>query len=989
MRVPLAHSACACRLLRKQARRPHFTPTLFCRLGRCGRSVLSCCLTRRSWRRVSVRSLLLRMQNFGLQPDEQSFAAVIQAGAGTPGSSQLAEALRPQLEAAVRRRGVQHAVCNLSPRSTQAVVSASSTDRARGDDTSGSGLRSLQQLLAQGAQLDARAFVMALSGCAKQSGRSEEALQIMGMLEAWVKQDPMRARQQELAQAYSAAIAACDESNDKEAALELLPRMKTLGVAATVEVYHAAITACRHEGGDVPTARALLAQMKREKLAPMTMSYNCLLHVLSAAGGRGDEALSLLGQLQRQGLAPDDVTYLHLLTACRPTPAQTKSLRQLAWSKRRLAAASSPDPTTMSGAGLRSSHTGELEAAVSLPFGGTARASPLITHTNRSAASSLGGDDEFRNGSNGISGSVSGMWSDNAPPWRRALALLPEMRRRGVSPTERTYAAAIELCARTSEVAEAFRLLHSMPAAGLRPDGYSIVSAATAAAVFGEYPVVLQLLHEVEVEAARRHVFAHGRDALMNGARVPSAPVLRSELRLGLFDGGRGDGTGEPLNQNARTRLHHAALLACAAGKAPLPQTLALIALMPERGLMHKPHAINFGLSACVTHGAWREAEHVLRIAREAGVRVRPEEYAKALHAYGAARPPPPWSATAMLLNEVAERGVVLPQRALLHALRAGVAAGVGWDAVRHVTTLEFEGGARITSDGQLDAMSTHGGTPLTAEGSRERAAPSLEALVQGELLCLAAQDGTEHGRLPVLIWRVRKSNQKPTSRLLHRTLAACGQSHKEGWRNVPALLDLARIERVQLSERAFVSAVEAHAPPDVYWQASYNERLRGVDCAARLRELASLIGLDHLTPQTLHRVEALCNTNSAARAQVQRLLTALRPRSAIHEVMPAVQQASTVMRGAGAVSKRKGANAIAAHAHSSSVPAVPNADITTSDGSSLDVNSKEPPGSSKKPCSLAAAKLCELIALLAKRTHEEQTRRTLSRRPGSPQTAQ
>ena len=53
------------------------------------------------------RSLLLRMQQSGLQPDEQSFAAVIRAGVGTPGSSQLAKALRPQLEAAVSRRGTQ------------------------------------------------------------------------------------------------------------------------------------------------------------------------------------------------------------------------------------------------------------------------------------------------------------------------------------------------------------------------------------------------------------------------------------------------------------------------------------------------------------------------------------------------------------------------------------------------------------------------------------------------------------------------------------------------------------------------------------------------------------------------------------------------------------------------------------------------------------------------------------------------------------------
>lgn len=886
------------------------------------------------------RSLLLRMQQSGLQPDEQSFAAVIRAGAGTPGSSQLAKALRPQLEAAVSRRGTQEATRGLSPRSTGALVWASSTDRALFDAAGTPGLRSLQQLLAQGAQLDARAFLNALSGCAKQSGRSGEALQLVGMMEVWVhQQHSTRVRQPEIGQAYAAAIAACDESCDKEAALELLPRMKTLGVGAPAEAYHAAITACRHDGADVRTARALVAQMRQEKLTLTTRSYNCLLQVVSAAGESGDEAFAVLDELERQGLAPDEITYLHLLTACRPTAAQAKSLKSLAWHQRRLAAASSPGPSTFDGALLASSHASELKPAVSLGLGGSRGSS-----------------------------SVSSMRPGSAPPWQRALALMPGMLQRGVVPTERTYAAAIELCARSSEVAEAFRLLYSMPAAGLRPDGYSIVSAATAAAAFGEYPIVLQLLHEVELEAARRRVIAHGRDGLTTDAPA-CPPRLRSELRLGLFDGGRGDGMGAPLDMNARTRLHHAALLACSIANAPLPQTLALIALMPERGLLHKPHAINFGLQACVANRAWREAAHVLSVAREANVRVRGEDYGKALHAYGAANPPPPWSATVRLLDEIAEQGVVLPRRALLHTLKAGVAAGVGWQAVRHLESFEFEGGAHIASDGELVAMEAQGDvTPSTTDGSLARAAPSLAALVQGEILCLAAQDGLEQDRLPVLIWRLRKADQAPTGRLLERALHACSQSRKEGWRNVPTLLELARIERVRLSERAFVSAIEAHAPLDVYRHAPHSQQhSEQLDFSARLRELAALLGVDQLTPQTLRRVETLCSSSPDACAHVLRLLTTLRPRNAIHDVVPAVQQAAAARRAA----------------HCGPVPGVPTA-IVASEGASLGVSARELPAGSKKTSSL---EIVELIALLAKQSHEQHTSRTLSRRPGSPQT--
>ena len=51
---------------------------------------------------LSMR-LLLRMQQLGLQPNERSYTAAIHASVGSPGSSKLAETLRPQLEAAARR----------------------------------------------------------------------------------------------------------------------------------------------------------------------------------------------------------------------------------------------------------------------------------------------------------------------------------------------------------------------------------------------------------------------------------------------------------------------------------------------------------------------------------------------------------------------------------------------------------------------------------------------------------------------------------------------------------------------------------------------------------------------------------------------------------------------------------------------------------------------------------------------------------------------
>ena len=103
----------------------------------------------------------------------------------------------------------------------------------------------------------------------------------------------------DLANAFSAAIAACDESRQKEAALQLLPRLAALA-PPSAEAYNAAITSCRH-GGDVETAKTLLLRMRRERLAVSWRTYNCLLQVLSAAGGRGDEALDLYEEVSGDG----------------------------------------------------------------------------------------------------------------------------------------------------------------------------------------------------------------------------------------------------------------------------------------------------------------------------------------------------------------------------------------------------------------------------------------------------------------------------------------------------------------------------------------------------------------------------------------------------------------------------------------------------------------------------------------------------------------
>ena len=429
---------------------------------------------------LSMR-LLLRMQQLGLQPNERSYTAAIRASVGSPGSSKLAETLRPQLEEAARRDAAaaaaaaagrrptlrQQALEQQQQESTQALrqhvqleqqaagtallpadarraasissgaaaallsardqdaiaqVAAQATELASGVCPSsaaasssssssplaassssaflasaaasssssgrGAGIQLLQERLAAGHEPDAKLFMVALSGCARSPGRWREAMQIIGMLEVWLKGGRQRAQLVEVGHSFAASVAACDASRQRDAAIALLDKMERLQVPPHRNAFNAAISACRHDGGDVAAARGLMLRMKHRRVPPDTDTYNALLAVYTAAGGMGEQALQLLREMRSAKVDPDEITYLGVLTACRPTSTQAKAIRKAAASQARRASLLSP-PSSLS-----PSYVSAAE-------------------------------------------SESGASQDDAPPWRRALYLPAEMRLRRLVPNER------------------------------------------------------------------------------------------------------------------------------------------------------------------------------------------------------------------------------------------------------------------------------------------------------------------------------------------------------------------------------------------------------------------------------------------------------------------------------------------------------------------------------------------------------------------------
>jgi len=314
----------------------------------------------------------------------------------------------------------------------------------------------------------------------------------------------------------------------------------------------------------------------------------------------------------------------------------------------------------------------------------------------------------------------------------------------------------------------------------------------------------------------------------------------------------------------------------------------------------------------------------------------------------------------------------------MLDTLRLGLSAGAGWDVVRHLEHVQVAGGARITADGHAVAFEASNGEATSSMSPRSRRrsdSPSLQTLVQGELFCLAAQDGTERDRLPLLIWRLRKAQQAPTPRLLTRALIACGQGSHDGWRNVFALLELARLERIRLSEQAFVAAVEAYEPLPQHAGSTHGSDSGEMGkTSTQLRELAALLNVSNIAPDVEERLEILCSTSAAAGAHVQQLLSALRPRSAIHDVPLAVRKSvAGKHRGRVAGNTQRGEGAAAYRAPQESVPSA-----------TVSLTAANPtPNLSSNRQARVSKELCELIGLMAKR---EQVGG--SKRPGSPHAA-
>ena len=273
----------------------------------------------------------------------------------------------------------------------------------------------------------------------------------------------------------------------------------------------------------------------------------------------GHDAIALLRTMQGEGVSPDAVTYASVLTACRPTPTEAAQLKKRAARKR--------------------------AARRSAPVGGRDVAADAMTTPG--AARAITVPDVH------VSAQVSDAWLVGEPTWRKGLALLSEMRLRGVRPNAVVYGAAIDLCAQSCDATSALHLLTSMKDVhGLDPDSYCYVSAVRACARVGDSKAALRILHECDGAVETLRGGGDDRSGGMGGVQ------RRSQRR--------------PSPPPWHERLYSAVMLACAEDGLPLTQTLGLLERMRSRGLRPTRHTYAIALDACSRQGGWDHARALI-----------------------------------------------------------------------------------------------------------------------------------------------------------------------------------------------------------------------------------------------------------------------------------------------------------------------------------------------------------------------------------------
>lgn len=162
----------------------------------------------------------------------------------------------------------------------------------------GDGQKSSEETLTLKTGIDAESFLSNI----RSYGEARMARRAVGILEK------MKAyRVMPNSQHYTAALWACESSNQFEQAVGVFKKMKNEQVPRISDTY-AALISCAEKSGYWEEAVEFLKEMRNEGLTPDTQVYNSVMWACDR-GGHSELALELLLQMETENVPRDAVTY--------------------------------------------------------------------------------------------------------------------------------------------------------------------------------------------------------------------------------------------------------------------------------------------------------------------------------------------------------------------------------------------------------------------------------------------------------------------------------------------------------------------------------------------------------------------------------------------------------------------------------------------------------------------------------------------------------
>jgi len=337
----------------------------------------------------------------------------------------------------------------------------------------------LRECIDNGLELNVVLYTAAISACDK-ARQLKPALKLLHEMRARGIEPNMYT--------YSAIISTCDKAKEPMKALELLQQMKDEGIEPNEYAYTAAISACGKGTGLWRHAYDLIEEMRRRGVSPTVVTYNAMISTLEKSS-QPKKALELLKDMEDAGISPNERTFNSLINACEKGGGLWETALKLLQQMEKCGIW--PSVITYNAAISTCAKGSQPAKALELMKSMQIKGIKPTETTFNAAISACAKDPEFFPKAEELLVEMDKLNIKRtvmtytalasackmAGKSTRALAVLPEMRFRGLQPNEYTYSAVISAC---DDRAQVMGLLEEMRAAGLQLDSVTLKAAETA-----------------------------------------------------------------------------------------------------------------------------------------------------------------------------------------------------------------------------------------------------------------------------------------------------------------------------------------------------------------------------------------------------------------------------------------------------------------------------------------------------------------------------